>query len=50
MLRWYYFNLGTAMGLGDTESSVIARRVFFMYVRIYLPHTGICFGVKSSTT
>ncbi len=38
------------MGLGDTESRVIASRVFFMYVHTYLPHTGICFGVRSSTT
>ena len=35
------------MGLGDTESRVIASRVFFMYVHT---HTVICFGVRSSTT
>ena len=38
------------MGLGDTENSVIANRVFFMYVHTCLPHTGICYGVRSNAT
>ena len=38
------------MGLGDTENSVIASMVFFMYVHTCLPHTGICYGVRSNAT